>query len=452
MKRKVTRVLSLALAVMLSVCLLAGCVSESASSAPAAAPASTAATSAAGSQSAAPSGEAPEVIRIGFLTPLTGASAALGQQVEWAGNMIVDLINEEHPESHMALAAGAGLPNLNGAKIELVVADHKSDATTAVAEAKRLITEENVVAITGEFTSALIKAVAVVTEQYEIPLLAAGSAVTLTDGSTPLNWFFRFGVNDSTYIKDTFDFLDMLNEQQDAGIETVAFVSEDSEFGANIVVQEVKYAEEGGFDIVENISYPASSTNLTAEVLKIKAADPDALIMASFVSDALLFLNTCKEQNYTPKLIIGQRGGFIQPDYLEAIGDMNTYICTTGSWAADLDSVVTQELVALYPEKYSNGVALSDGHVKDIACLLFVSMAINQAGTTEPAAVQAALRDLDFNMDELIIPWKDITMDEYGQNTSANGIVAQWVDGKYQTVYPAEVAAIEATYPMPAWS
>lgn len=452
MKRKVTRVLSLALAVMLSVCLLAGCVSESASSAPAAAPASTAATSTAGSQSAAPSGEAPEVIRIGFLTPLTGASAALGQQVEWAGNMIVDLINEEHPESHMALAAGAGLPNLNGAKIELVVADHKSDATTAVAEAKRLITEENVVAITGEFTSALIKAVAVVTEQYEIPLLAAGSAVTLTDGSTPLNWFFRFGVNDSTYIKDTFDFLDMLNEQQDAGIETVAFVSEDSEFGANIVVQEVKYAEEGGFDIVENISYPASSTNLTAEVLKIKAADPDALIMASFVSDALLFLNTCKEQNYTPKLIIGQRGGFIQPDYLEAIGDMNTYICTTGSWAADLDSVVTQELVALYPEKYSNGVALSDGHVKDIACLLFVSMAINQAGTTEPAAVQAALRDLDFNMDELIIPWKDITMDEYGQNTSANGIVAQWVDGKYQTVYPAEVAAIEATYPMPAWS
>lgn len=452
MKRKVTRVLSLALAVMLSVCLLAGCVSESASSAPAAAPASTAATSAAGSQSAAPSGEAPEVIRIGFLTPLTGASAALGQQVEWAGNMIVDLINEEHPESHMALAAGAGLPNLNGAKIELVVADHKSDATTAVAEAKRLITEENVVAITGEFTSALIKAVAVVTEQYEIPLLAAGSAVTLTDGSTPLNWFFRFGVNDATYIKDTFDFLDMLNEQQDAGIETVAFVSEDSEFGANIVVQEVKYAEEGGFNIVENINYPASSTNLTAEVLKIKAADPDALIMASFVSDALLFLNTCKEQNYTPKLIIGQRAGFIQPDYLEAIGDMNNYICTTGSWSADLDSVVTQELVALYPEKYSNGVALSDGHVKDIACLLFVSMAINQAGTTEPAAVQAALRNLDFNMDELIIPWKDITMDEYGQNTSANGIVAQWVDGKYQTVYPAEVAAIEATYPMPAWS
>lgn len=391
-----------------------------------------------------------EVIRIGFLTPLTGASAALGQQVEWAANMIVDLINEPHPESHMALAAGEGLPNLNGAKIELVVADHKGDPTTAVAEARRLVTEENVVAITGEFTSALAKAVSVVTEQYEIPLLVACSAVTLTDGSTPLNWLFRFGVNDATYIKDTFDFLEMLNNEQDAGIKTVALVSEDSEFGANIVKEELKYAELAGFEVVQNINYSASATNLTSEVLKVKQADPDVLIMASFVSDALLFINTCIEQNYTPKLIIGQRGGFIQPDYLEAMGDRNNYILTTGSWAADLDSVVTQELVELYP-KYSNNIPLSDGHVKDIACLLFAAMGINQAGTTESSAVQAALRNLEYNMDELIIPWEGIEINEFGQNTKSNGVLVQWIDGKYQTVYPSKVAAIKAIYPMPAW-
>lgn len=470
MKNNLKKVLSALLTVVFIATMLVGCVSESdnskstdadkssetATDAPSSESTDSAATDSSSSETDSASqanseGETPDVIRIGFLTPLTGASAALGEQVVWAANMVVDLINEEHPESSMIFAKDAGLPNLNGAKIEIVVADHKSDATTAVAEAKRLITEENVVAITGEFTSALIKAVAVVTEQYEIPLLAAGSAVTLTDGSTPLNWFFRFGVNDATYIKDTFDFMTMLNETKSAGIKKVALVSEDSEFGANIVVQELKYAEEGGFDIVENISYPASATNLTAEVLKIKAADPDVLVMASFVSDALLFLNTCKEQNYTPKLIIGQRGGFIQPDYLEAIGSMNNYVCTTGSWASDLDSAVTKELVELYPAKYSNGVSLSDGHVKDIACLLFAAMGINQAGTTEASAVQAALRNLEFDMDTLIIPWAGITMDEFGQNTSANGVVTQWVDGKYQTVYPANVAAIEPTYPMPAW-
>ena len=392
-----------------------------------------------------------EVIKIGFLTPLTGTSAVLGKQVLLAANMITDLINEEHPESSMFLSDSAGLPNLNGAKIELVVADHKGDATVAVAEAKRLITEEGVVAITGEFTSALIKAVAVVTEQYEIPLLGAGTAVTLTDGSTPLNWFFRFGVNDSTHIKDTFDFIDVLNETQDAGIKTVAFLSEDSEFGANIVNQELYYADLAGYEVVENLTYPGSATNLTAEVLKLKEADPDVLLMASFVSDALLFMNTAQEQNYSPKLIIGQRGGFIQPDYLEAMGDQNNGICTTGSWSADIDSAVSKELVELYPAKYSDGVQLTDAHVKDVACLHFVAMAINQAGTTEAYAVRDALRDLDYDMSSLIVTWKGISIDEYGQNTLSNGVVAQWTDGAYRTVYPSDVAAVDAVYPMPAW-
>lgn len=445
MKSKAIKTLSVLMTIIMIVSLMVGCMGEKDG---------VNTTSSDVEKTKAPESTSPtneEVIRIGFLTPLTGPSAALGQQVQWAGNMIVDLINESHPESHMALAAEEGLPNLNGAKIEIVVADHKSDTATAVAEAKRLITEENVVAITGEFTSAEIKAVAVVTEQYEIPLLAAGSAVTLTDGSTPLNWFFRFGVNDATYIKDTFNFLAELNEQRDAGIKTVALVSEDSEFGANIVIQEQKYAADGNFEIVENISYPASSTNLTAEVLKIKEANPDVVIMASFVSDALLFLNTCKEQKFTPNFIIGQRGGFIQPDYLSAIGDLNDFVCTTGSWAADLDSAVTQELVELYPAQYSDGITLSDGHVKDIACLHFVALAINQAGTTESNAVREALRNLDVSMDQLIIPWKGINMNEYGQNTSSNGIIAQWIDGKYQTVYPMDVAAKEAVYPMPKW-
>ena len=45
--------------------------------------------------------------------------------------MIADVINEEHPEMAMALAKTAGIPALNGAKIELVFADSKGDPTTA---------------------------------------------------------------------------------------------------------------------------------------------------------------------------------------------------------------------------------------------------------------------------------------------------------------------------------
>ncbi len=98
---------------------------------------------------------------------------------------------------------------------------------------------------------------------------------------------------------DTFSFMKMLNDERGADIKTVAFMSEDTN-GANIVTVEERLAEEFGFEVVENIIYPSNSTNLTAEVLKIKNADPDVLIMASYASDAILFMKTIKEQNYLP--------------------------------------------------------------------------------------------------------------------------------------------------------
>ncbi|HWR10331.1 MAG TPA: ABC transporter substrate-binding protein [Rectinemataceae bacterium] len=395
---------------------------------------------------------AQNVIKIGFLTPLSGNNANYGKQCLQAGQMIADIINEDYPQSALELGPGKGLPNLGGARIQLVVADHKSDPEIAVAEAKRLIAEEHVVAITGQYTSAITKAVAVVTEQYKIPLLTAGSAVSLTDGTTDLSWYFRFGLNDATYIKDTFAFVDGLNKMKKAGLKTVAFMSEDTEFGANIVKQEVKYAKEFGMEVVANIIYPSNSTNLTSEALKIKKANPDVLIMASYTSDGILFLNTIKEQNWVPRMLIGQRGGFVQQDFLDALGKDTEYICTTGGWSSDLALPASKELVKLYPSKFSNGIDLNEGHVKDMSNVLILAVAINQAGTTEANALKKALMNLKLDLSKWMMPWSGVTMDSRGQNTSSAGVIMQMLGGKYKTVYPAKAQAAEAVFAMPAWN
>ena len=41
--------------------------------------------------------------------------------------------------------------------------------------------------------------------------------------------------------------------------------------------------------------------------------------MASYTSDAILFLRTFEEQNFSPKAISGQRAGFIAPELFEAL-------------------------------------------------------------------------------------------------------------------------------------
>ena len=391
-----------------------------------------------------------DAIKIGFLTPLSGDTATYGKQVKCAGDMIVDLVNNARPEMHMALAKDAGLPNLNNKKIKIVVADTKGDPSTAASEAKRLITEEGVVAMTGQYTSAITKAVAVVTENYGIPLVTAGSSPSLTSSDTNFQWYFRFCPNDTTFIEDSFDYLDELNKQG-YNLKTVGFACEDTEFGTYIRREMERISGEHGYDVACDIQYSASATNVSAEVMKIKEANPDVLMMSSYSSDAILYFKTFKEQNWCPKMLLGQRGGFIQTDFLNTMGENTENIFTTAGWSSDIQTDTVKELVEEYKKYTPDGSELSEGHTKDMTDLLMICIAMNQAGSSEPEKVREAIKNLDIDTTTLPIPWPGIKFDEYGQNIEANGFIVQMRDQKYQTVYPGDYAAIEPKLPMTGW-
>ncbi len=393
---------------------------------------------------------AEDVIKIGWLAPLTGTAAENGQQVTWAAEMIVDLINEEHADVNMLLAADAGLPNLDGAKIELVEADTKGDTTVATSEARRLISEEGCVALTGQLTSGMSKAISVITEQYEVPLVTAGSAVTLTDGSEDYEWLFRYNLTDNTYIDDSFK---LMGEANEAGteIKTVAFLSEDSEFGANIVTVEEALADEYGYEVVENMTYAANSTSLSSEVIKLKEANPDCLMVAGYATDVILLINTMSDQDWFPKMLIGQRGGFVTADFFSALGEKTEYIFSTGGWAEDIQKDCIQSLEEIYPE-YSKGIAFNEGMSKDCADVLLIASCINQAGSTDPEALAEALKAPDADCTQIFMPWTAIEMNEYNQNTAATGVIMQVQGGSYKTVYPEEVKTVDAVFEAPTWS
>ena len=64
---------------------------------------------------------AADSVKIGVLMPLTGNAAAAGQASKAAIEVAADIVNAAHPElGNIPLAATAGLPHLNGAKLELV--------------------------------------------------------------------------------------------------------------------------------------------------------------------------------------------------------------------------------------------------------------------------------------------------------------------------------------------
>ena len=63
--------------------------------------------------------------------------------------------------------------------------------------------------------------------------------------------------------------------------------------------------------------------------------------------------------------------------------------------------------------------------------------AIDRAGSTEPAKIQAALKATDLKPDQLIMGYKGVKFDDKGQNILAAGLMIQLQDGEnYVTVWP----------------
>ena len=78
---------------------------------------------------------------------------------------------------------------------------------------------------------------------------------------------------------------------------------------------------------------------------------------------------------------------------------------------------------------------------------LVLMEAINRAGSTEPAKIQAALKATDLKPDQLIMGYKGVKFDEKGQNILASGLVIQLQDGEnYVPVWPKASAKNAAEY------
>ena len=83
-----------------------------------------------------------KVIKIGAIYPLSGNLATTGLDCKRGVEMAVEIINGKYDLS-LPLAKTEGLPNLGGAKIEVIFGDSKGDPRNGMAEAERLVTQEN---------------------------------------------------------------------------------------------------------------------------------------------------------------------------------------------------------------------------------------------------------------------------------------------------------------------
>ena len=406
---------------------------------------------AAGAVRAAPP---PEVV-IGAVYPLSGNLAKVGNDIKDAIELAAELVNDD-VDVAVPLGKGKGLPHLGGARLRVVFADHQSAPEKGLGETERLITQEKVVALMGSYNSNVTATASQAAERLKVPFLNADSTSPLLT-ARGFRWFFRTTPTDEEFSENFFRFLDEMKKRGKA-VKKVALLYENTLFGTDVSKFEKKHAQQHGYEVVADVAYDAKSANLNSEIQRLKAAAPEVLLQASYTNDAILSTRTMKELDFRPQAILAMDAGHVSSEYVPALGKDAEGVVSREVWAAGLGAKkpIVRQVNELFRKKTQalRGQAIDmDGtSARAFVGLLVLADAIDRAGSIEAEKIRAALEATNLPAEALIMPWGGVKFDaKTHQNTLGSGILVQIQDGKYQVVYPFELAAAEVRWPLAPW-
>ena len=303
-------------------------------------------------------------------------------------------------------AASLGIPEKNtvallpttmgGQKVNYIVLDDATDTTTAVANTRKLITDNKVDVIIGSTVTpnslAMIDAVA----ESGTPMISlAASARIVEPMDAKKRWVFKTPQNDIMMA------LAIVTHMVDNGVKTAAFIGFADAYGESWWGEFNKVAATKKLNIVASERYNRTDTSVTGQVLKLVAARPDAILIAGSGTPAALPQKALKERGYAGKVY--QTHGVANNDFLRVGGkDVEGTLLPAGPVlvAAQLPADHAVKKSALdYIAKYeaANGkgsVSTFGGHTWDAGLLLAAAApeALKKAQPGTPA-FRAALRD-----------------------------------------------------------
>jgi branched-chain amino acid transport system substrate-binding protein len=392
---------------------------------------------------------AADAVKIGIMWPLTGNAAAAGQAAKAAVEVALDIINNAHPElANLPLAATAGLPNMGGAKLDVVFVDHEGNPSTAQQLATRLITQDKVSVLMGAYQSSCTFTATAVAERYGIPFMV-GESSALNITTRGFKWTFRATPIATDYART---YMRFFADMKKAGkkIDSIAIVNENTDYGTSVGDAIEAEAKKANMPVAIRIPYSASSTDVSAQVLQLKEKQPDVVIFISYTADAILYMKTMKNLDYKAPIIIGDDTGFSDPSFIPAVSDIAQGAMNRSAWAIGRPGSTTYKINEMYKAK--TGRDLDDTSARNMQSFFALADAINRAGSRDAEKIRDALVKTDLQPDQLMMGYQGVKYDDTGQNVLAATYLIQLHGKQYELVWPEAAANGKLQWPMSGWA
>jgi len=401
---------------------------------------------------------AAEDVKIAEVLPLSGGAAPQGTQLKGGAEIAVSEINAE-----------GGIKSMGGAKINLLFGDSKSTPDGGAAETERLITREKVSLILGAFQSGVTFPATEVAERYKTPWIV-NMAVKDEITERGFKYVFR-DCNKASYdLLECVRAVELFTKEAGKGPKSFALLYEGTDWGRSSAQFAKKFYPEKGYKLILEESYAPGISDFTPQLLKLKAAKPDMLIVACYTPEHILLSKQIMEQKlYLPFGLWSVGAGSEDPSFYRAVPvksveymfvqddwdvtapnkpwyktlnekvkakmgfDLNAYVAC-GYGTIYLVKDILERSASADRDKIRAAIVATD--LTEATCSRIARKA--NGGTYCPAFVRGINR---------------IKFDEAGQNTFSHGMITQNQKGVKIPFSPKEVqpAGAKLFWPMPPW-
>lgn len=226
-----------------------------------------------------------EVIKIGFIGPLTGDAVNFGQNARAAVELAVDKVNF--------------LGGINGRNLEIIYEDGKCNPQDAVNAANKLIDIDKVPVIIGGLCSGETLSVSPIAERNKVVLFSyCSSNPKITEAG---DYIFRDYPSDNFQGKYGAEFAFNKLKSRKAAL---LYCLNDSCVGIKDVFKK-EYKKLGGKIVLEE-GFDVANRDFRTIFAKVKEANPDLVYMLAMIEGTIVALKQAKELGLNVKFLGGE--------------------------------------------------------------------------------------------------------------------------------------------------
>jgi len=326
--------------------------------------------------------------------------------------------------------------------------DDESKGDRGATLAERLISQDKVQYMLGPYSSGLTKAIAPVTEQYQIPMVEAeGASRSLFNKG--YKYLFAVLSTSEQYLASAITLAAEMAEKsgKDPSSVKVAVAVENDPFSLDVRAGVLDDAAKYKMNVVIDEQLPRDLSDMSAILTKVKLLKPDLLIVSGHSKGAATAVRQIDEQAIKVPMIALTHCE--AADVTGKFGDAaNDILCST-QWAETMtyeDPIFgtaanyEKEFKAAFPEYADKSVPYQTAQAS--AAVYVFKDAFERAGSLDKEKLRDALSATD-----MMTFYGGIKFSEAGNNIAKPMVLRQIQNGEYNVVAPSKFASHKLNWP-----